>query len=104
MSDRFDPSDGSCARSPWPAASSVTAEVLSNQPRKDVRRNTLFASLLFFAIAIALAGLIWLIADSLIEGCAAPQRRPLHEPEFLAPARRGASVGDHTGRVWIMSS
>ena len=49
-------------------ARGVTAEVLSNQPRKDVIRNMLFASLLFLAIAIALAGLCLLIGKNLVDG------------------------------------
>jgi phosphate transport system permease protein len=49
-------------------ARGVTAEVLSSQPRKDVIRNTIFASLLFLAIAIALAGLCLLIGKNLVDG------------------------------------
>ena len=75
-------------------ARSVTAEVLSNQPRKDVRRNTLFASLLFFAISLALAGLMWLIADSLIEGWPRLNADLFTNQNSVAPAQRGASVGD----------
>jgi phosphate transport system permease protein len=49
-------------------ARAMTAEMLSGQPRRDAIRNTLFAALLFLAIAIALAGLAALIADALIKG------------------------------------
>jgi phosphate transport system permease protein len=49
-------------------AKGVTAEVLSQQPRKDVIRNTLFASLLFLAIALALAALCLLIGKNLVDG------------------------------------
>jgi phosphate transport system permease protein len=49
-------------------ARSVTEQMLSDQPRKDVVRNNIFAALLFFAIAIAMAGLAVLIVDNLIDG------------------------------------
>jgi phosphate transport system permease protein len=49
-------------------ARGVTAEVLSKQPRKDLIRNTIFASLLFLAVAIALAGLCVLIGNNLVDG------------------------------------
>jgi phosphate transport system permease protein len=49
-------------------ARGVTAEVLSKQPRKDLIRNTIFASLLFLAVAIALAGLCVLIGKNLVDG------------------------------------
>jgi len=49
-------------------ARGVTAEMLSEQPRRDVIRNTIFAAVVFLAIAIALVGLVTLIADSIIKG------------------------------------
>jgi phosphate transport system permease protein len=49
-------------------ARGVTAEMLSDQPRADVVKNTLFASVLFLAVAIALAGLAVLIGDAIIDG------------------------------------
>jgi phosphate transport system permease protein len=49
-------------------ARSVTEQMLSDQPRKDVIRNNIFAALLFFAIAIAMVGLAVLIIDNLIDG------------------------------------
>jgi phosphate transport system permease protein len=49
-------------------ARSVTEQMLRDQPRKDVVRNNIFAALLFFAIAIAMAGLAVLIVDNLIDG------------------------------------
>jgi phosphate transport system permease protein len=56
------------ARMAMAGARGVTSEVLSNQPRKDVIRNTIFASLLFLAIALALAGLCLLIGKNLVDG------------------------------------
>jgi phosphate transport system permease protein len=49
-------------------ARGVTAEILSDQPRKDVIRGTIFASLLFLSIAVALVGLAILIGDAIIDG------------------------------------
>jgi phosphate transport system permease protein len=49
-------------------ARGVTREVLSDQPRGDVVRNTIFASLLFLTIAIALAGLALLLGDAIVDG------------------------------------
>jgi phosphate transport system permease protein len=49
-------------------ARGVTAEILSGQPRKDVIRGTVFASLLFLSIAVALVGLAILIGDAIIDG------------------------------------
>jgi phosphate transport system permease protein len=49
-------------------ARGVTAEVLSKRPRKDLIRNTLFASVLLLTIAIALAGLGLLIGKNLVDG------------------------------------
>jgi phosphate transport system permease protein len=49
-------------------ARGVTKEVLSDQPRKDVVRNTIFASVLFLAIALALAGLGLLLGDAIVDG------------------------------------
>ena len=52
-------------------ARGVTLEMLRDQPRKDVRRNTAFALILIFAVAISLAGLAALITDTLIKGAPA---------------------------------
>jgi len=46
----------------------VTSEVLSKQPRKDLIRNTIFASVLLLTVAIALAGLGLLIGKNLVDG------------------------------------
>jgi phosphate transport system permease protein len=53
------------------SARGVTMEMLSAQPRRDLIRNTIFASFLFLAIAFALTGLVVLIADSIIKGWSA---------------------------------
>ena len=52
-------------------ARGVTLEMLRDQPRKDVRRNTAFALILIFAVAISLIGLAALITDTLIKGAPA---------------------------------
>ncbi len=82
-------------------ARSVTAGMLSDQPRKDVVRNTLFASVLFFAIALALAGLMWLIGDSLIKGA------PRLNSDLISNGTSSLpdSAGLHSaliGTLWIM--
>ncbi len=56
------------ARIATTAARGVVAERLSQQPRMDVIRNTIFGSVLLLAVAIALAGLALLIGDALIDG------------------------------------
>src|SRR5687768_2415170 len=45
--------------------------MLRDQPRKDVRRNTAFALILIFAVAISLVGLAALITDTLVKGAPA---------------------------------
>jgi phosphate transport system permease protein len=49
-------------------ARGVTREVLSDQPRKDVVRNTAFGSVLLLAVALALAGLALLLGDAIVDG------------------------------------
>jgi phosphate transport system permease protein len=49
-------------------ARAVTAETLRDQPRKDVVKNTVFASLLFLSISLALIGLAILIGDAILDG------------------------------------
>jgi phosphate transport system permease protein len=63
----FDPTTGRTGLA-ITGARGVTTEMLSDQPRKDVIRNTIFASLLFLAIALALAGLCLLIGKNLVDG------------------------------------
>jgi phosphate transport system permease protein len=63
----FDPTTGRAAFAAT-GARGVTKEMLSDQPRKDVIRNTIFASILFLAIALALVGLCLLIGKNLVDG------------------------------------
>jgi phosphate transport system permease protein len=49
-------------------ARATTKAMLSNQPRGDVIRNTLFAGLLLLSILIALAGLLALLAQAFAKG------------------------------------
>ena len=82
-------------------ARAVTAEMLSEQPRRAVIRNTLFASLVFLAIAIALTGLVVLIADSIVKGWSA------FTPELLTNGTSSipANAGLHSaiiGTLWII--
>lgn len=56
------------------------AAVLSNQPRKDVRRNNIFAALLLLSILVALAGLVALLVDAFAEGSSALSTKLLTEP------------------------
>jgi phosphate transport system permease protein len=63
----FDPVTGRAGMA-MTGARGVTKEMLSGQPRKDVIRNTIFGSVLFMAIALALAGLCLLIGKNLVDG------------------------------------
>jgi phosphate transport system permease protein len=63
----FDPVTGRAGMA-MTGARGVTREMLSGQPRKDVIRNTIFGSVLFLAIALALAGLCLLIGKNLVDG------------------------------------
>lgn len=82
-------------------ARAVTAEMLSEQPRRAVIRNTIFASLVFLAISISLIGLVVLIADSIIKGWSA------FTPELLTNGTSSipANAGLHSaiiGTLWII--
>lgn len=83
-------------------ARSVTAGMLSDQPRQDVVRNTLFASMLFLAIAIALAGLMWLIVDSLIEGAPRLNLDLVTNGNSSLPLSAGLRSA-LVGTLWIMA-
>ena len=101
MSDEFDPRTAR-AEIAMAGARSVTAGVLSDQPRKDVVRNAVFASILFFAIALALAGLAWLIMDALIEGAPRLNADLLTNSSSSLPADAGLK-GAIIGTIWIMA-
>ena len=101
MSERFDPKTAR-ADVATAGARAVTAAVLSDQPRKDVVRNTMFASVLFLAIAIALAGLMWLIADSLIEGAPRLNADLFTNANSSLPLNAGLRSAI-VGTLWIMA-
>jgi len=82
-------------------ARGVTAEMLSDQPRKDVIRNIMFASLLFLAIAIALAALVTLIADSIIKGQSALNTGLLTHGTSSFPENAGLQSAI-IGTLWII--
>jgi len=83
-------------------ARGVTAEVLSNQPRKDVIRNTIFASLLFLAIAIALAGLCLLIGKNLVDGWSRLNLDLITQNNSSIPENAGLRNAI-IGTLWIMA-
>jgi phosphate transport system permease protein len=101
MSDRFDPRTAR-AEIAMAGARSVTANVLSDQPRKDVVRNTVFASVLFLAVAIALAGMFWLIADSVIDGAPRLNADLFTQQNSSLPATAGLKSAIY-GTLWIMA-
>jgi phosphate transport system permease protein len=83
-------------------ARGVTAQVLSDQPRKDVVRNSTFAALLFSAIAIALVGLGLLIGDSLITGWPRLNLDLITQPASSLPLSAGLRSA-LIGTLWIMA-
>ena len=103
MSDDFDPRTAR-AEIAMAGARSVTAECSATSRARTSSATPLFASLLFFAIAIALAGLMWLIADSLIEGAPRLNADLFTEPELVAAAQRRARSRRSIGTLWIMAS
>jgi phosphate transport system permease protein len=82
-------------------ARDVTAEVLSDQPRKDVIRNTIFAAILFLAIALALTGLVILIADAIIKGRSALNLDLITNGTSSFPENAGLQSAI-IGTVWII--
>src|SRR5215208_7075780 len=83
-------------------ARGVTAEMLSNQPRTDVIRNTIFASLLFLAIAIALAGLCLLIGKNLVDGWSRLNLDLITQNNSSTPENAGLRNAI-IGTLWIMA-
>ena len=83
-------------------ARGVTAQVLSEQPRKDVVRNSMFAALLFAAIAVALAGLGLLIGDSLITGAPRLNLDLITQSNSSLPLEAGLRSA-LIGTLWIMA-
>lgn len=97
----FDPVTGRAGMA-MTGARGVTAEMLSGQPRKDVIRNTLFASLLFLAIALALAALCVLIGKNLVEGWSRLNLDLITQNASADPAHAGLRNA-LIGTLWIMA-
>jgi len=71
-------------------ARSTTEAMLRNQLRGDVIRNAVFAGLLLFAVAIALAGLLALVIQAFAEGSSALSRSLITNPPSTAfPEKAG---------------
>ena len=100
MADRI-PQSGR-ARLGVAGARGVTAQVLSEQPRKDVVRNSLFGALLFAAIAVALLGLALLIGDSLIKGWPRLNLDLITSSSSSLPLEAGLRSA-LIGTLWIMA-
>ncbi len=83
-------------------ARGATAGVLSDQPRKDVVRNSVFASLLFLAITLALVGLAILVGDNLIKGWPRLNMDLLTNGTSSLPANAGLHSAI-IGTLWIMA-
>jgi phosphate transport system permease protein len=65
-------------------ARATTEAMLRDQPRGDVIRNTLFAGLLLVALASALAGLLALLIQALVEGSSALGAGLINNPPSTA--------------------
>ena len=100
MADRI-PQSGR-ARLGVAGARGVTAQVLSEQPRKDVVRNSLFGALLFAAVAVALTGLGLLIGDSLITGAPRLNLDLITKSSSSLPLEAGLRSA-LIGTLWIMA-
>jgi phosphate transport system permease protein len=83
-------------------ARGVTRQMLSDQPRGDVIRNAVFASVLFLAVAIALVGLGLLIADNLIDGWSRLTPELLTQGPSSVPANAGLRSA-LIGTIWIIA-
>jgi len=83
-------------------ARGVTAEVLADQPRKDVIRNAVFGSLLFLAVTIALAGLALLVGDNLVKGWPRLNLDLITNGTSSLPAEAGLRTAI-IGTLWIMA-
>jgi phosphate transport system permease protein len=96
----FDPRSGRAGLA-ITGARGVTTEMLSAQPRKDVIRNTIFASVLFLAIALALAGLCLLIGKNLVDGWSRLNLDLITQNNSSNAADAGLRNGI-IGTLWIM--
>ena len=71
-------------------ARATTAAMLRNQPRGDVIRNAAFAGMLLFAVVVALAGLIALLVQALVEGAPALSTNLFtNPPSTINPEKAG---------------
>jgi phosphate transport system permease protein len=71
-------------------ARATTQAMLRDQPRGDVIRNTVFAALLLLAVAIALAGLVALLAQAFIKGSSALSLDLItNPPSTISPEKAG---------------
>ena len=84
-------------------ARGITVEMLRDQPRKDVIRNTAFAVILIFAVAISLAGLAALITDTLIKGAPALGPDLITEGPSSISAEGAGMKPAIIGTLWIMA-
>jgi phosphate transport system permease protein len=100
MASGFDPRTAR-AEIAMAGARGVTAEVLSKQPRKDVIRNTIFASILLLAVALALAGLCVLIGKNLVDGWSRLNLDLITQNNSSNPAEAGLRNAI-VGTLWIM--
>ena len=101
MSDEFNPRTAR-AEIAIAGARGATAGILSDQPRRDVVRNSVFASLLFLAITIALVGLALLIGDNLIKGWPRLNMDLLTNGTSSLPDNAGLHSAI-IGTLWIMA-
>jgi phosphate transport system permease protein len=97
----FDPTTGRTGLAVT-GARGVTKEMLSDQPRKDVIRNTIFAAVLFLAIALALAGLCLLIGKNLVDGWSRLNLDLITQNNSSIPENAGLRNAI-IGTLWIMA-
>lgn len=71
-------------------ARSAVAAALTDRPRRDAMLNALFAGLLMLAVLVALAGLVALLAQALVQGAPALSPKLLtNSPSTIDPAEAG---------------
>jgi phosphate transport system permease protein len=101
MASEFDPRTAR-AKLAMAGARGVTSEVLSEQPRKDVIRNIVFASVLLLALALALAGLALLIGKNVVDGHTRLNLDLLTSNNSSDPTHAGLRNAI-VGTLWIMA-
>lgn len=88
--EAYTPQPSERARLAAAGARATVADVLHNQPRGDVLRNTAFAGLLLLAIVLALAGLAALLIQAFTKGFSALSPELItNGPSTLDPASAG---------------